>query len=271
MRVLAGVLVLAVAGSAMAAPDSPVAGQPQAAPAAPPAPKAKAKLPTAGDLFARYRLAIGGEAAVRRHTSRRTSGRFELPAQGIGGVFEMLAAAPDRMRIQIDLGGLGSMQRGYDGTNGWALDPAVGPRLVQGAELDEMRHSADFYYDLHDPASFKSATVLERAAFEGRDCYTVRLVRPGGFEVLEYFDAATGLLAGFRMNSSTSMGTVPSVVTVLEDYRSFGGVQTATRARQRAMGIESVMIVTAVDHAPIPASAFEPPAEIQALRKQPRD
>jgi hypothetical protein len=138
---------------------------------------------------------------------------------------------------------------------------------VQGGELDEMRHSADFYYDLHDPSSFESATVIERAPFEGRDCLTVKIVRPTGFEVLEYYDAATGLLAGFRMNSTSSMGTVPSVVTVLEDYKSFGGVQTATRAKQRAMGIESIMTVTSVDYAPIPASAFDPPAEIQALRK----
>jgi hypothetical protein len=268
MRVRVALFVLAVAAPSLAAPHRPGAGSPQAGPAAaPPAASAPAKLPSAGDVFARYRLAIGGEAAVRKYTSRRTSGRFELPAQGIGGVFEMLAAAPDRVRIRIDLGGLGSMQRGYDGTAGWALDPAVGPRLIQGCELDEMMHSADFYYDLHDPKSFTSATVLERAPFEGRDCHTVKIVRPSGFEVLEYYDASSGLLAGFRMNSCSQMGTVPSVVTVLDEYQPFGGVQSATRARQRAMGIESVMTVTAVDYAPIAASAFVPPAEIQALRK----
>ena len=95
----------------------------------------------------------------------------------------------------------------------------------------------------------------------------MKVVRPSGFEVVEYYDAATGLLAGFRMNSTFPMGTVPSVVTVLEDYKPFGGVQTATRARQRAMGIESMMTVTAVDYAPLAADTFVPPAEIQALRK----
>lgn len=257
------VLLCGVSADLSARPgQAPAAAGPHAAP-----PAATQKLPSAGDVFARYRLAIGGEAAIRKYTSRTTTGRFELPAQGIGGVFEMLASAPDRMRIRIDLGGLGSMQRGYDGTTGWALDPAVGPRVLSGGELDEMRHSADFYYDLHDPATFKSAAVLERAPFEGRDCYAVRIVRPTGFEVTEYYDVASGLLSGFRMSSTSSMGTVPSVVTVLEDYKPFGGVQTATRARQRAMGIESIMTVTSVDYAPIAASAFAPPAEIQALRK----
>jgi hypothetical protein len=263
MRAFAVLVVLVLAVPAAAEP-----GPPAQAPVAATKPAgAAAALPLAGDVFARYRLAIGGPGAIRKYTSRKTVGRFDLPAQGIGGVFEMVASAPDRMRIRIDLGGLGSMQRGYDGTTGWALDPAVGPRVLTGGELDEMRHSADFYYDLHDPASFKSATVVERAPFEGRDCYTVKIVRPTGFEVTEYYDVSTGLLAGFRMSSTSSMGTVPSVVTVLEEYKPFGGVQTATRARQRAMGIESVLTVTAVDYTPIPASAFVPPAEIQALRK----
>ena len=69
------------------------------------------------------------------------------------------------------------------------------------------------------------------------------------------------------MSSTSSMGTVPSVVTVLEDYKPFGGVQTATRARQRAMGIESVMTVTAVTYDALPPDTFDLPAEIKALRK----
>lgn len=263
-------VVLALGASALAAQAQ--TGAP-AAPATPPKDAAaksqvsSGPLPSAGDIFARYRLAIGGEAAIRKYTSRTTVGRFDLPAQGIGGAFELLSAAPDKMRMRIELAGLGSMQRGYDGTVGWAIDPAVGPRLLLGAELDELRHTADFYYDLHDPGTFISATVLERVPFEGRDCYTVKVVRKSGFEVLEYYDAGTGLLAGFKMTATSSMGTVPSVVTVLEEYKPFGGVQTPTRARQRAMGIESVMVVTSVDYTPIPASAFAPPGEIQALRK----
>jgi hypothetical protein len=269
VRFLVTTLLVAMTAAAHAptsAPQTPAAQAP-AAQAAPPAAPAKKALPAAGDLFAKYRLAIGGAAAIRKYTTRRTTGRFELPAQGIGGVFELLAAAPDRMRIRIDLGGLGTMQRGFDGTTGWALDPAVGPRVITGDELDEMRHSADFYYDLHDPKTFKSATVIERAPFEGRECYTVRIVRPSGFEVFEYYDVTTGLIDGFKMSSTSSMGTVPSVVTVLEEYKPFGGVQTATRARQKAMGIESVMVVTSVDYTPLPASAFDLPAEIRALKQ----
>jgi hypothetical protein len=224
-------------------------------------------LPSAGDVLARYRAAIGGEDAIRAHTARRTIGQFELPAQNIGGAFEMLATAPNRMLVRITLGGLGTLVRGYDGSVGWAVDPAIGPRVLEGAELAEVRHSADFYYELHDPSSFSSLTVTERAPFEGKDCYTLHAVRTSGFEVTEYYDAATGLLAGFRMNSSSSMGTVPGVVTVLDAYKNFGGLLEPSVARQRAMGMESVLTVENISYDPIPDTAFALPPEIKALVK----
>lgn len=229
--------------------------------------KSASALPSAAQVFAQYRKAVGGEGAVRKYRSRRATGRFDLTTQGMGGDFEMVAAAPDRMKLEIDLSGLGKLVRGYDGKVGWSIDPAIGPRLLSGRELDEVRHSADFYYDLRDPATFASATVLEQAAFEGKTCYTVKIVRPSGLEVLEYYDVETGLLAGFRMDSSSPMGTVPGVVTVISGYKDFGGILTATTARQRAMGIESVLTISAVEYDTVPADAFALPPAIAALAR----
>jgi hypothetical protein len=218
-------------------------------------------------VLARYRKAIGGATVIKKYASRRTTGRFDLPAQGIGGTFELIAAAPDRMRLKIQLGGLGTMERGFDGRVGWALDPAIGPRVLNGAELDELRHSADYYYDLHDRSAYRSITIVDRSPFEGRDCYTVKLVRPSGLEVVEYYDAATGLMAGFRMNTTSVMGSVPAV-TVFGEYKDFGGLKTPVTARQRAMGIESVLTVSTIDYDAVPAGAFATPPQIAALLKQ---
>jgi hypothetical protein len=228
---------------------------------------ADAALPSAAVVLGRHTNAVGGAAALRRHTARRVTGRFEMPAQGIGGPLEVLAAAPDRLLLRIELAGLGQMVRGFDGTVGWSIDPAVGPRVLTGAERDELRYSADFYVDLYEPAAYASMTVVERGPFEGRDCYTVKLVRPSGFEALEMFDVSTGLRAGGRMSSSSAMGTVPSVTTVLSDYKEFGGVLMATRATQRAMGLESVLTIERVEHEPLPAETFAVPPAIAALLK----
>jgi hypothetical protein len=254
--------VAVVAATSWLGAQAPAARQP------PPqaAPKTDA-LPSARSIVDRYVAAIGGKAAVKKPTSRFISGRFELPAQGMGGPFEISAAAPDRMILRITLQGLGEMARGYNGQVGWAVDPAIGPRLLMGGELDEVRYSADFYSDLYEPSAYTSMRVVERAAFEGHDCYTVQLVRTSGLELTEYFDVDDGLKRGTRMNSTSPMGTVPGVVTVLDGYRAFGGVKVPTTARQRAMGVESLLTIDRVEYDRVPPDAFTLPPAIAALVK----
>jgi hypothetical protein len=237
------------------------------APAPAAAPVTKAALPPAAEILKHYRTAIGGEAAIKRHTSRTMKGTFAITAQGMKGDLRIVAAAPDRMRLSVSLQGLGELERGYDGHVGWSVDPAVGPRLLQGKELDELKHSADFYDDLHDPAKFESITVLSRGPFEGQDCYAVKLVRLSGFEYTEYFNVSTGLIAGVKMDATSQMGTVP-VTTVVTEYKPFGGVLAPTVSRQKMMGLESVTTIDSVTFDPLPADAFALPPAIAALIKQ---
>ena len=195
-------------------------------------------------LHARDRRGAGDS----KYRSRRAVGRFELRAQGISGPIEILAAAPNRMLIRIALSGLGPMLRGYDGTIGWSVDPAVGPRVLSGRELEETQYPADFYADIYNPADYASITVVARAPFEGHDCFTVKLVRPSGFESLEYLDAESGLRLGGRMTSTSMMGSVPDVVTVFGEYKEFGGIRMPATATQRAMGVESLLTIDRVEY-----------------------
>jgi hypothetical protein len=226
-----------------------------------------APLPPATEILSRYTRAIGGEGAIRKYRSRRALGRFELRAQGISGPIEILAAAPNRVLIRITLGGLGEMLRGYDGAVGWSLDPAVGPRVLSGRELEEAQYSADFYSDIYNPADYQSMTVVARGAFEGHDCFTVKLVRPSGFESLEYFDASSGLRVGGRMTSTSMMGSVPDVVTVFGEYRDFGGIRMPVTATQRAMGVESLLTLDRVEYDTVRDDELRPPPAIQAMIK----
>lgn len=249
---------LALAGSAVTA----VAQAPATGAASSPA-----ALPPAEEILKKYRTAIGGEEAIRSHTTRSVTGTFEIPAQGMKGELVVLAAAPDRMRLTITLPGLGEMQRGYDGSVGWSVDPAIGPRLLDGRELDELKHSADFYDDLHDASRYSSVTVVGKTTFEGQECYEVKLVRSSGFEYTEFFSVATGLLAGVKMNASSQLGSVP-VTTTVSEYKSFGGVMAPTVTRQRMMGLESVTTITAMTFDAVDPKAFELPPAIAALAGQ---
>ena len=125
-------LWLAVALTAVSA-AMPVGLRAQAAAtAARPAAQPAAPLPAAEEILKRYRTAIGGEAAIKKHTSRVVAGSFEILAQNMKGDLKITAAAPDRLRLIISLPGVGDLERGYDGRVGWSLDPAVGPRLLEG-------------------------------------------------------------------------------------------------------------------------------------------
>jgi hypothetical protein len=226
-----------------------------------------AALPEAATVLKRFRTAIGGEAAIRKHTTRTVTGHFELPAQGMRGELKIVAAAPDRMRLTITLPGMGDLERGYDGKVGYSLDPAVGPRILDGPELEELKYSADFYDDLRDPAKYASAVVVSQGLFEGEDCYEVKLVRKSGFTYHEYFSVKTGLLTGVKMNVTSQMGTVP-VTTVHSEYKAFGGVMTPTVTRQKMMGLESVTTIDAMTFEPVDAHAFALPSAIAALAAQ---
>lgn len=237
------------------------------APAPAAARAARASLPPSAEILKHYRTAIGGEAAIKRHTSRTMKGSFEITAQGMKGDLSIVAAAPDKMRLSITLQGLGDLERGYDGRVGWSVDPAVGPRLLQGRELDELKHSADFYDDLHDPSKYQSVTVIGKGPFEGHDCYEVKLVRTTGFEYTEFFDVTSGLLVGVKMDATSQMGTVP-VTTIVTEYKPFGGVMMPTVTRQKMMGLESVTTITSVSYDQVAANAFDLPPAIAALIRQ---
>jgi hypothetical protein len=227
--------------------------------------QAAGKLPAAVEILSHYTRAVGGESVIRRYRSRRAIGRFELRAQGISGPIEILAAAPDRTLIRITLQGLGELLRGYDGSIGWSVDPAVGPRVLSGRELEEAQYAADFYSDIYRPADYASMTVVGRGPFEGRDCFTVKLVRHSGFESLEYFDAQSGLRIGARMTSTSMMGSVPDVVTVFGEYRGFGGILTPVSATQRAMGVESLLTLDRIEYDTVRDDELKPPPAIAAL------
>ena len=272
-RVLLALTIGAGIASGSVAAQAPAAlPQPQAPPTPPaaadkkPAAKKPTALPPLEKILARYREEIGGTVAIRKHKSRRFTGKFELPAQGIGGPVEVLAAAPDRMILRVTLGALGTLERGFDGTTGWSVDPAVGPRLLSGPELDELKHSADYYFELQDPVNYSSMTLLERTNFEGKDSYAVKLVRKSGFELTEYFDVTSGLLNGFQLTTTSMMGKVPGTA-VLDGYKTFDGLLVPMVTRQKAMGIESVITFQNVEFDTVPENAFAVPPQIATLAK----
>jgi hypothetical protein len=261
-------VALAIASALAVASASVAAQAPQAksAPAKPAMSAASAALPSARSIIDRHAQAIGGRKAILAHTSSHASGTMTVAGSGITGILDIYSASPDKSLVKISLGGIGEVSEGFDGTIAWSISPMTGPMLTQGKELEEKKFDAAFYSDLHEPGRYVSMKTVEKTTFDGRPCYKVSLIRKGGAEDFDFYDVETGLKAGAIGTRESQMGPM-SVTEVHTDYKKFGGLLVPTTMKQTAMGVDQVLELTSVEFDSVPASMFDPPAQIKALIK----
>jgi hypothetical protein len=232
-----------------------------------PAETSAAPLPSARSIIDRHIEAIGGRKAILSHTSSHATGTMTVAGSGITGALEIYSAKPDKSLVRINLGGIGEVVEGFDGVHAWSISPVTGPALTRGKELEEKKFDANFYSDLHE-GRYASMKTLEKTTFDGRPCYKVSLVMKNGSEDIDFYDVQTGLKAGAIVTREAQMGMGPMAVTqVVLDYKKFGGLLVPTTLKQTAMGVEQVLKLTAVEFDNVPASTFDPPAQIKALLK----
>jgi hypothetical protein len=223
-------------------------------------------LPSARKVIDRHVEAIGGRAALLGYTSTHATGTVSVPSAGLTGSFEVFAAKPDKNLTRITLGGIGDVQEGFDGRNGWSLSAITGPTLMQGKELEQKKFDADYYGDLHPDDRYESMTTVEKTPFEGRPCYKVRLVRKGGGEDFMFYDVETGLKAGGITTRDTQMGAITQT-TIESGYRRFGKLMQPTMIKSALMGVQQVITIASVEYDKVDPAVFEPPAPIKALLK----
>jgi hypothetical protein len=226
----------------------------------------QAPLPSGNDVIARHVKALGGETAWKAIKSMRATGTFSLPAQAMSGTLELMSARPARMRLKVTLDGVGKIESGYDGKVGWTIDPISGPAVLSGRELSEMADDSTFDGTLYGPEFVKEFVPVARENFGPTPAIKVKVTLQSGTEQFDFFDAATGLLLGFEGSRATPMGNVPTT-EILGNYKEFGKVSLPTTIRQRALGFETLISITAVEFDTVPADAFDLPVVIKALIK----
>jgi hypothetical protein len=251
--------------SAKPGPAKP--GSASAAPAKKAEASSSAALPSARSVIDRHIAAVGGRQAILAHTSSHAVGSMTIPGSGITGVLDIYGAKPNKTLTKINLGGIGEMLEGFDGTTGWGVNPVTGAMLSQGKELEERRFDAAFYSDLQETGRYASMKTIEQTTFDGRPCYKVSLVKKDGSEDFDYYDVATGLKAGTTGTREMQQMGSAAVTQIHSDYKKFGGVLVPTTMKQTAMGVQQVITITSVEFDNVPASIFEPPAQIKALVK----
>lgn len=226
-------------------------------------PQPTGPLPTASDIFTKSIEAIGGEAAIRKHTSMVTKGTLSMPAAGMSGKLEVITLAPNKILTLLEILGVGNITQGFDGTVGWRIDPMVGPSLIEGSMLEELKKSSDMYKDVDPSKIWTKAETKGAVNFGGVPCYEIAVTGGPGDGAL-YYDIQTGLTRGMMLTVESPMGKMPST-TMMSDYKEFDGVKIATRTDIETMNMKQVLVVDSVDYKSIDPAIFNLPPEIKAL------
>jgi len=222
-------------------------------------------LAAAPAIVARHVTAIGGEAAYRAIRSVHARGRMQVAAQGISGDVELLSARPNKLINRVTIPGIGVIESGFDGRTGWSSSPVTGPELLTGRQLSEAADDAWFDGALHRSDHVREMTTVSRETFDGHAAYKLRVVFQSGNEQFEYYDTESGLQIGSEATKASPQGLIPTV-SIMRDYRRFGGLLQPTTFIQRALGLEQTVTITSCEYNAVPASAFEPPASVKALQ-----
>lgn len=248
-----------------------------AAPAAPTAPAAPAaNLPKAEDLLAKELAARGGKEAhdaIKHMTSTST---MEFVGVGVKATSVSQLSENGKFLMTVTIAKGTDVVTGYDGTVGWSIDPTMGPRLLEGKELEQLQMDASFARQSSIASQFEKASVVGEAEWNKRPAYEVALTSKDRTATI-YIDKESSLITGMKMTAETVRGSTPVTTTVLE-FQEFEGpkgkVKMPTKTEMKVMGIVNLVTVEKVTFDPIDAKVFELPAAIKALvdeRNAPKD
>jgi zinc protease len=234
------------------------------------APKANAQnapaagaLPTVQQVMDKYVAALGGRDAMHKHKSMTVHGSFDVSPSG-PNLDRVAYYKSGKMLYQINLPKGSPYQEAYNGKIAWRVDPTDGAALFTGDELKSKERDADMYYPAHILDYFSSMEVVDVVDFEGHHCYHLKGTNKWGKVNEHFYDTATGLLVGYRFNSSWR-GGAGNESEVFSDYKSFEGWLMPTRSTHKSSQSTQVETVTSVNFDDVNDSVFAVPQAVEAL------
>jgi outer membrane lipoprotein-sorting protein len=222
-------------------------------------------LPAASALLAKHDAAVGGRAAMDKHTSVHETVTASVGAGTVVGTVDVYHAKPNLYLQKTTLPN-GEILSGFDGKTGWSVVPGQGAQLADSAAVSTLKEQADFFGDYYDPARVKSAETLEITDFNGQRCYKVKIVHKDNSETTMYLDSATGLRAG-QMQTMPMNGQPMEVTLTMSDYKDYGGVKLPTKRVQKLPMGEITLQIQSVEFDKVDPSTFALPDAVKALIK----
>jgi len=184
-------------------------------------------MPSADDIFNKYIVAIGGQAAIDKLASRTAKGTL-VQANGNSLQFELLQSSPDKFYFMVTTP-QGAFERGFNGQVGWEKT-ARGVREITGGELANFKAGNSLFVLVKLKEQYSRAPRVRRDKINDRDVYVVDGTSTDNKRLRLFFDMQTGLLVRRITWTTTMVGLIPEQVD-LEDYREVAGVKFAFTAR----------------------------------------
>jgi hypothetical protein len=227
-------------------------------------------LPAAKDLIAKYVDAVGGVDAFKKHKSVRVKAALDVPSGGISGTLVILSRLPSETMMKIDIPGIGEMKQGSNGEVAWYSNPMQGSRVLTGKEAEAMvSDGPDPMNYLRLSANITSSETVEKATYDGRECFKVKHTYKTGRTAFDCFSVTDGLIVATIAKAPGPMGEIEQT-TILSAYKDFNGMKRPTTMVIEAQGQQQVLTVSEVTFDDVQESEMVLPPEIQAqLPKKP--
>lgn len=222
-------------------------------------------LPSAKSLLEKHDAAVGGRAAMDKHSSMHVTVTLTIAAANISGTMEEYHSKPNLFFARQSFAGA-EILSGFDGKTAWSTNPQTGPQVLDSAATVDLKQQADFFGDFYDPTKIKSAETLEVTDFEGMRCYKVKIVHKDNSEAMVYLDSASGYRVGQTENAKM-MGQEMARTLVMSDYKDFGGVRIPVKRVIKLPMAEIVGEITAVEFDKVEPGTFALPDAVKALVK----
>lgn len=213
------------------------------------------------DVWAKMVDAMGGEAAIRRHTYRTIRGKRNMGGM-IDATYEEIAAAPNKRIDRMEMGGMGKQESGYNGTVGWTMSMHDGIKEMNEEELADFAAQADFYAQLNPKEHHRSIVYVGQRKYNDKMCHEVRMTRESGEVETHFLETATYLPIGWIGNVQSNMGPI-ELTQVVDAFKTFDGevIPVAMTADVGGMQ-EMITTVIEVSFDKLPAGTFDPPEEL---------
>ncbi len=212
----------------------------------------------AADVLERYLAALGGRQAFARISTvimtGTLSGNNVLDELEPGhppslaeqhGTFESYWKAPGKRLNVRTVAGYGTSRLGFDGEHAWTEAPGEPPRALTGDALRSIERSSALNPALDWRTLYARVELKGMQKTGGHDAYVIRLVRPDGEAITDFFDSQTFLLLHSESFVHVGERAIKRQID-FQDYREAGGVKFPFRIVHTDENGVSVALTTAI-------------------------